>query len=107
MAGSRIKGITVEIDGNVTPLQEALKDVDKSLKDTQSSLKDVNRLLKLDPKNTELLRQKQGLLKKAINDTEDKLKKEKEQIEQEVKVFLGDMEEARNNQFKVKIKIDM
>ena len=82
MAGSRIKGITVEIDGNVTPLQEALKDVDKSLKDTQSSLKDVNRLLKLDPKNTELLRQKQGLLKKAINDTEDKLKKEKEALEQ-------------------------
>lgn len=82
MAGSRIKGITVEIDGNVTPLQEALKSVDKSLKDTQTSLRDVNKLLKLDPTNTELLRQKHDLLGKAVKDTEDKLKKEKEALEQ-------------------------
>ena len=74
MAGSRIKGITVEIDGNVTPLQEALKDVDKSLKDTQSSLKDVNKLLKLDPKNTELLKQKQEQLGKAVKLSEEKVK---------------------------------
>lgn len=82
MAGSRLKGITIEIDGNVTPLQKALKDVDSSLKDTQSSLKDVNKLLKLDPKNTELLRQKHELLGKAIGETEEKLKKEKEALEQ-------------------------
>lgn len=82
MAGSRLKGITIEIDGNVTPLQKALKEVDSSLKDTQSSLKDVNKLLKLDPKNTELLRQKHELLGKAINGTEEKLKKEKEALEQ-------------------------
>lgn len=82
MAGSRIKGITIEIDGNVTPLQKALKDVDSSLKDTQSSLRDVNKLLKLDPKNTELLRQKHELLGKAIDGTEEKLKKEKEALEQ-------------------------
>ena len=82
MAGSRIKGITVEIDGNVTKLQDALKSVDKSLKDTQTSLKDVNKLLKLDPTNTELLRQKHDLLGKAVDDTKDKLKKEKEALEQ-------------------------
>ena len=82
MAGSRIKGITVEIDGNVTPLQKALKEVDSSLKDTQSSLKDVNKLLKLDPTNTELLRQKHELLGKKVEDTEEKLKKEKEALEQ-------------------------
>ena len=82
MAGSRLKGITIEIDGNVTPLQKALKDVDSSLKDTQSSLKDVNKLLKLDPKNAELLRQKHELLGKAIGETEEKLKKEKEALEQ-------------------------
>ena len=74
MAGSRIKGITVEIDGNVTKLQEALKDVDKSLKDTQTSLKDVNKLLKLDPKNTELLKQKQEQLGKAVKLSEEKVK---------------------------------
>lgn len=82
MAGSRLKGITIEIDGNVTPLQKALKEVDSSLKDTQSSLRDVNKLLKLDPTNTELLRQKHELLGKKVEDTEEKLKKEKEALEQ-------------------------
>ena len=77
MAG-RIKGITIEIDGNTTQLQKSLKDVDQSLRDTQKSLKDVDKLLKLDPSNTELLRQKQDLLAKAINDTKSRLDKLKE-----------------------------
>ena len=72
--GSRIKGITIELDANITPLQKALSNVDKSLKNTQSSLKDVNKLLKLDPSNTELLKQKQELLKQSIEDTKDRLK---------------------------------
>lgn len=38
------------------------------------SLKDVNRLLKLDPNNTELLTQKQKLLQSAIQDTSKRLK---------------------------------
>ena len=46
---NRIKGITIEIDGNTTPLQKSLKDVDSSLKNTQTQLKDVEKLLKLDP----------------------------------------------------------
>ena len=37
------------------------------------SLKDVNRLLKLDPNNTELLTQKQKLLQSAIQDTSKRL----------------------------------
>ena len=69
----RVKGLMIEIGGNVTGLKKALADVDKSLKNTQTSLKDVNRLLKLDPKNTELLAQKQELLKKAIGETKDRL----------------------------------
>lgn len=72
MAG-RIKGITVEIGGDTTGLQKALKGVNSSIKTTQSALRDVNRLLKLDPKNTTLLSQKQKLLKDAIGDTKDKL----------------------------------
>lgn len=72
--GSRIKGITIELDANITPLQKALSSVDKSLKNTQSSLKDVNKLLKLDPSNTDLLKQKQELLKQSIEDTKDRLK---------------------------------
>ena len=70
---SRIKGITVEIGGDTTGLEKALKSVNSSIKTTQSELKDVNKLLKLDPSNTELLTQKQKLLKDAISSTKEKL----------------------------------
>ena len=70
---SRIKGITVEIGGDTTGLDKALKNVNSSIRTTQSSLRDVNRLLKLDPKNTTLLAQKQKLLKQSIGSTKDKL----------------------------------
>lgn len=69
----RIKGITVEIGGDTTKLTQALSGVNSSIKGTQQALKDVNNLLKLDPKNTDLLKQKQELLKKAIEDTKSKL----------------------------------
>ena len=72
MAG-RIKGITVEIGGDTTGLEKALKSVNTTIRNTQSQLKDVNRLLKLDPSNTELLSQKQRALKDAIGATIDKL----------------------------------
>ena len=72
MAG-RIKGITVEIGGDTTGLEKALKSVNTTIRNTQSQLKDVNRLLKLDPSNTELLSQKQRALKDAIGATTDKL----------------------------------
>ena len=82
MASNRIKGITIEIEGNTTKLQSALSGVNKDLRTTQSNLKDVNRLLKLDPTNTDLLKQKQDLLKKAIEDTTKKLDTEKEALKQ-------------------------
>ena len=85
---SRIKGITVEIGGDTAGLEKALKGVNSSIKTTQSALKDVERLLKLDPTNTELLTQKQKLLKDAIASTSEKLetlkeaqKQAKEQLE--------------------------
>ena len=81
MAGN-IKGITIEIGGNTTPLQKALSGVNKSIKDTQKQLKEVDKLLKVDPKNVELLRQKQDLLNKAVSDTKDKLNKEREALKQ-------------------------
>lgn len=71
---SRIKGIVVEIGGDTTDLQKALQGVNGKIKSTQTQLKDVERLLKLDPKNTELLAQKQKLLASAVSDTKDKLK---------------------------------
>lgn len=81
MAG-RISGITLEINGDTTKLQDALGGVDKSLKDTQRQLRDVNKLLKMDPGNAELLRQKQELLGDAIEQTKEKLEKEKEALKQ-------------------------
>lgn len=74
MASNRIKGITIELNANTVKLTDALKDVDANLKKTQAQLNDVNRLLKLDPKNTELLAQKQKLLTSAIKDTETRQK---------------------------------
>lgn len=75
MASNRIKGITIEIDGNTTKLQDSLKDVNKTIKDTQNQLKDVDKLLKLDPKNIELLAQKQELLGRQTENVAEKLQK--------------------------------
>lgn len=69
----RIKGITIEIGGDTTNLQKSLKGVDSQLRTTQATLKDVNKLLKLDPSNTELLRQKQKNLESAIAGTKERL----------------------------------
>ena len=66
MAGNRIKGITVEIGGDTTKLQTALKGVNTEIRNTQSQLKDVEKLLKLDPGNTELIAQKHRLLDEVI-----------------------------------------
>ena len=78
MAGNRIKGITIEIGGDTTSLERSLKSVDKSLRTTQSDLRDVNKLLKFDPQNAELLKQKQELLTKAVGETKDRLETLKE-----------------------------
>ncbi len=71
--GTKIRGITIELGGDTSGLSKALSDVNGQIKSTQSQLKDVERLLKIDPKNTELLRQKQELLAKSIGETNEKL----------------------------------
>ena len=75
---SRIKGITVEIGGDTTKLTDALRDVNNEVYNTQAQLKDVEKLLKLDPSNTELLAQKQRLLNEEVQATKDKLEALKE-----------------------------
>lgn len=82
MAAGRIKGITVEIGGDTTKLQTALQGVNKEIKSTQSQLKDVEKLLKLDPGNTELLAQKHKLLGEAVGETKQKLETLKTAAEQ-------------------------
>lgn len=69
----RLKGITLEIGGDTQSLSKSLKNVNSDIRNTQSQLKDVQKLLKLDPANTELLRQKQQLLKAAVSETKEKL----------------------------------
>lgn len=79
---SRIQGITVEIGGDTTKLTNALKGVNGEIRNTQSQLKDVEKLLKLDPSNTELLSQKQKLLTQEVQATKEKLEALKTASEQ-------------------------
>ncbi len=72
MAGNRIRGITVEIGGDTTKLQTSLKGVNTEIRNTQSQLRDVEKLLKLDPGNTELIAQKHRLLAQAVSETREK-----------------------------------
>lgn len=70
----RIKGLTVEIGGDTRKLDKALKETNQEVKETQKQLNQVNKLLKLDPGNTELLAQKQQLLANRVAQTTEKLK---------------------------------
>lgn len=79
---NRIKGITVEINGDTTKLSKALEGVNKNIRNTQTQLKDVEKLLKLDPSNTELLSQKQKLLADAVSSTKERLETLKTAAEQ-------------------------
>ena len=76
MAGS-IKGITVEIGGNTTKLGKALNDVNTKTRNLQRELKGVNTLLKYDPTNVILIKQKQDLLNTSIANTREKLDKDR------------------------------
>ena len=87
MAASRIKGITIEIGGDTTKLQTALKGVNTEIRNTQAQLKDVEKLLKLDPGNTELLAQKHKLLGNAVKETKEKLETLKTAAEQAEKAL--------------------
>lgn len=71
--GRNIKGITIELNGDATGLDKALSGIDRNINDLEAQLRDVNKLLKLDPGNTELLRQQQQLLAKAAEETTTKL----------------------------------
>lgn len=84
---NNIKGITIEIGGDTRPLDKALKDVNKTSRNLQSELREVNKALKLDPKNTDLLAQKQKLLTEAVANTKGKLETLKEAEKQAQEQF--------------------
>lgn len=74
MAADKLKGITIEIDGNVQPLTAAIKEATKASTGLNSELNSINRLLKnVDPGNIDLLKQKQAVLNTTIDDTKKKL----------------------------------
>lgn len=104
MAGNRIKGITIEIGGDATGLDKALSGVNKQIRTTQQELRDVERLLKLDPTNTELLAQRQKLLQQAVEGTSEKLKSLKEAEKQAQEQFQrGEISEQQYNALKREI----
>lgn len=77
MAGN-IKGITIVIDGDASPLTSALREADSALKDTQSQLNAVEKSLKFDPGNVDLLRDKFQLMKDRVEETKNRLETLKE-----------------------------
>lgn len=80
MAGTKIRGITIQLGADTTQLTDAFKKATSELKATQKSLNDVNKLLKLDPKNVELLTQKSGYLTKAIEQANAQLDAERDML---------------------------
>lgn len=88
MASKVLKGLTIEIGGDTTKLGKALENVDKQSRNLSKELSEVNKLLKLDPKNTQLLAQKQEILAKSVSTTKerlDKLKEAEKQVQEQFK----------------------
>ena len=73
----RLKGIVIEIGGDTTKLESALKNVNTEIKNTESKLKDVNKLLKMDPGNADLIAQKYKTLQTEIQATKEQAAKER------------------------------
>ena len=102
---NNIKGITIEIGGDTTKLDKALGGVNKQVRNTQVELREVNKLLKMDPTNTEALTQKQSLLKDAISETKEKLdilKTAESQVQEQFKK--GEVSEAQYRALKREVE---
>ena len=72
MAG-QIKGITIEFNGDTTKLSAAIKKIKSETRGLDTGMKSLNKALKLNPNNTELLIQKQTMLKQKVSATEKQL----------------------------------
>ncbi|MCM3111686.1 phage tail tape measure protein [Lederbergia lenta] len=100
----RIKGITIELDGDTKGLDKALKDVNKESYKLQNELRDVDKLLKFNPKNVELLTQKKKLLADQVENTKKKLEQLKNSQEQVTKAFeAGEISEKQYRDFQKEI----
>ena len=106
MAAGRIKGITIEIGGDTTKLTSALAKVDNALSKTKTNLRDLNNALKLNPGNTELLKDKQEELAHAISEAKSKLDTEKEAYRQLAQADQTPENIEKMRQLKVQIDLD-
>lgn len=106
MAAGRIKGITIEIGGDTTKLVKALSSVDNAISKTQKNLQDINKALKLDPSNTQLLKDRQAELANAIDETKKKIDIEKEAYEQLSKADQTPENVEKMRQLKTQIDLD-
>ncbi|MBQ2006733.1 MAG: phage tail tape measure protein, partial [Bacteroidales bacterium] len=106
MAAGRIKGITIEIGGDTTKLTQALSKVDNALGKTKSNLRDLNNALKLNPGNTELLKDRQQELAHAISEAKSKLDTEKEAYRQLAQADQTPENIEKMRQLKVQIDLD-
>lgn len=96
MASKALKGLTIKIGGDTSELAKALDGVEKQSRSLSGELGHINKLLKLDPKNTELLAQKQKVLSEAIGNTEKKLDTLREAEKQVQEQFQrGEVSEAQ------------
>lgn len=73
MAGTKVRGITIELSADATGISNGLKSANSAISSTGRELKDINKLLKLDPTNVTLLAQKHEALQRQISNTRDKL----------------------------------
>lgn len=99
-----IKGITIDIGGDTSKLQKSLNAVNAPINKINKELKDLNTALKLDPKNTELLAQKQEVLRRNIEASANKLKELKNaQKEMGAYTNLTDEQKAAYNRLSTEI----
>lgn len=101
---NRIKGITIELDGDTTGLDKALQSVNKRSRELQSELREVDRALKFNPENTELIAQKQKILSEQIEVTKNKLdslKNAEKQVQEQFQK--GDIKEEQYRAFQREI----
>lgn len=103
MAGT-IKGITIEIDGNTTKFDRAIKDSNKEVNSLNKELKSIDSSLKFNPGNVELLGQKQELLKQKTQAAKEKLEALKAaQADVEKQFANGEIDQGQYNKFQQEV----
>lgn len=102
---NNIKGITIEIGGDTSKLDSALKGIDSKSRSLSQELKQINNQLKFDPHNAVLLQQKFDVLSDQVEKTREKLKTLEEAQEQVEKQFQnGEIDEGQYRAFQREIE---